>query len=59
MSLVGISEKVRALHVKVKVLRCKITNKCVEVVVEFIDAFLEIPQHVSASSCHHQGVVVP
>jgi hypothetical protein len=24
----------------------------------FIDAFLDLPQHVSASHCHHQGVVV-
>jgi hypothetical protein len=35
--------------------RCKITNKCVEIVVGFIDAFLDFPQHVSASNCHHQG----
>jgi hypothetical protein len=24
----------------------------------FINAFLDLPQHVSASHCHHQGVVV-
>jgi hypothetical protein len=24
----------------------------------FIDAFQILPQHVSASRCHHQGVVV-
>jgi hypothetical protein len=35
--------------------RWKITNKCVEIVLGFIDAFLDFPQHVSASSCHHQG----
>jgi hypothetical protein len=34
--------------------RSKITNKCVEIVVGFIDAFLDFPQHVSASNCHHQ-----
>jgi hypothetical protein len=36
-------------------LRCKITNRCVEIVVVFIDAFLDFPQHVSANNCHHQG----
>jgi hypothetical protein len=25
---------------------------------DFINAFLDLPQHVSASHCHHQGVVV-
>jgi hypothetical protein len=24
----------------------------------FVNAFLDLPQHVSASHCHHQGVVV-
>jgi hypothetical protein len=24
----------------------------------FIHAFLDLPQHVSASHCHHQGVVI-
>jgi hypothetical protein len=24
-------------------------------VVGFIDAFLDFPQHVSANNCHHQG----
>ena len=24
----------------------------------FINAFLDLPQHVSASHCHHQGVVI-
>jgi hypothetical protein len=32
----------------------RITNKCVEIVVGFIDAFLDFPQHVSANNCHHQ-----
>jgi hypothetical protein len=37
----------------------KITNKCVKEVARFlINAFLDSPQHVSASHCHHQGVVV-
>jgi hypothetical protein len=35
--------------------RSKITNKCVEIAVGFIDAFLDFPHHVSASNCHHQG----
>jgi hypothetical protein len=35
--------------------RSKITNKCVEIVVGFIDAFLDFPQHVSENNCHHQG----
>jgi hypothetical protein len=38
--------------------RYKITNKCVVVVVGFIAAFLDLPQQVSASYCHHQGAVV-
>jgi hypothetical protein len=38
-----------------KTYRRKITYKCVEIVVGFIDAFLDFPQHVSASNCHHQG----
>jgi hypothetical protein len=25
---------------------------------DFINAFQDLPQHVSASHCHHQGVVV-
>jgi hypothetical protein len=37
--------------------RCEITNRCVEAVVWFIDAFQISPQHVSASHCHHQWVV--
>jgi hypothetical protein len=36
----------------------KTTNKCVEEVAGFINAFLDLPQHVTASHCHHQGVVV-
>jgi hypothetical protein len=24
----------------------------------FINSFLDLPQHISASHCHHQGVVV-
>jgi hypothetical protein len=31
------------------------TNKCVEILVGFIDVFLDFPQHVSANNCHHQG----
>jgi hypothetical protein len=34
--------------------RSKMTNKCVEIVVGFIDTFLDFSQHVSASDCHHQ-----
>jgi hypothetical protein len=37
--------------------RYEVTNKCVEVVVQFTDAFQILPQHVSAIYCHHQGVV--
>jgi hypothetical protein len=33
-------------------------NERVEEVVGFIDAFLDLPQHVSASHCYHQAVVV-
>jgi hypothetical protein len=40
-------------------LRYEVTNKCVEVVVRFIDTFQILPQHVSAIRCHHQGIVVP
>ena len=37
--------------------RYKTTNKCVEEVAGFINAFLDLP-HVFASHCNHQGVVV-
>jgi hypothetical protein len=30
-----------------------LTNKCVDIIVGFIDAFLEFPQHVSANNCHN------
>jgi hypothetical protein len=39
--------------------RYEVTNKCVDVVVRFIDTFQILPQHVSAIHCHHQGVVLP
>jgi hypothetical protein len=38
--------------------RYKITNKCIEEVVGFIDAFYIYPNNISASQCHHQGFVV-
>jgi hypothetical protein len=37
--------------------RYEVTNKCVEVVVEVINAFQILPQHVSEIYCHHQGVI--
>jgi predicted protein tyrosine phosphatase len=37
--------------------RYEVTNKCVKVVVGFIDPFQILPQHVSAIHCHHQVVV--
>jgi hypothetical protein len=36
---------------------CKMTNKCVKELVDFIHVFQMLPRHVSASSCHLQGVV--
>jgi hypothetical protein len=33
------------------------TNRCVKWVVDFIEVFQILPQHVSASGCHLQGVV--
>jgi hypothetical protein len=37
--------------------RYELTNKYVEVAVQFIDTFQIVPQHVSTIHCHHQGVV--
>jgi hypothetical protein len=31
---------------------------CVQEVAGFINPFLDLPQHVSASNCHHQEVLV-
>jgi hypothetical protein len=45
------SSKTMLLH------RYKVTNKCVKVVVWFVNALQILPQHVSAIHCHHQGVV--
>jgi hypothetical protein len=35
-----------------------LTTICIDEVAEFINVFLDLPQHVVASHCHHQGVVV-
>jgi hypothetical protein len=37
--------------------RCKMTNRYVKELVDFINVFQILPRHVSASGCHHQGVV--
>jgi hypothetical protein len=34
--------------------RCKMTNKCVKELMDFINVFQLLPRHVSAS-CHLQG----
>jgi hypothetical protein len=38
--------------------RYKTTNRCAEDIAGCINEFLDLPQHVSASHCHHHGVVV-
>jgi hypothetical protein len=35
----------------------KMTNKCVKNLVDFINVFQILPQHVSASGLHFHGVV--
>jgi hypothetical protein len=60
-------ERILCCSVTVKVLRYRyvllfryeVTNKCIEVAVQFIDTFQMLPQHVSASHCHYQGGAVP
>jgi hypothetical protein len=37
--------------------RCKMTNRCVKELVDFINVFQILPRYVSASGCHLQGVV--
>jgi hypothetical protein len=37
--------------------RCKMTNRCVKKLVDFINMFQILPRHVSASGCHLQSVV--
>jgi hypothetical protein len=37
--------------------RCEMINRFVKKLVDFINAFQILPRHVSASSCHLQGVV--
>jgi hypothetical protein len=37
--------------------RCKMTNRCVKELVDFINVFQILPQHVSTSGCHLQGVI--
>jgi hypothetical protein len=36
---------------------CKMTNRCVEELVDFINVFQILPRHVSASGFHLQGFV--
>jgi hypothetical protein len=37
--------------------RCEMTSRCVKELVGFMNVFQILPRHVSARSCHHQGVV--
>jgi hypothetical protein len=38
--------------------RYEATNRCIEVILWFVDARLILPQHVSTIHCHHQGAIV-
>jgi hypothetical protein len=44
-------------HVKRMEDRCKMTNRCIKELVDFINVFQILPRHASASGCHLQGVV--
>jgi hypothetical protein len=49
-----ITETIQAMYV---LHRCKMTNKCIKELVDFINVLQILPRHVSASGYHFQGAV--